>query len=111
MITVFNRAVILEEPNAEAAAKACAALRNAGIPYKMKIAGSGPARPMVRAPRTGRTGSLGAGFSGSGLYMGGGVPQAWSEGGSSSALHIVYVRKKDLERAREACGRRPKKTR
>lgn len=99
MITIFNRAVVMKDPSAETASKACAALNGAGIPCKLKKDGTASPKPAVRIPRTGRTGSMTSGFSG-----GPGIPYSWREGGSSSTYYIVYVAKKDLERAKSICG-------
>ena len=102
MITVFNRAILVREPNSEEVARVRSALKDAGIPYKVKNVRSGPAKAAVNVPRSGRTGSMTSGYS-DGVYMGGGIPQSWSRGGSSSTVYIIYVLKKDLKRAKEIC--------
>ena len=102
MITIFNRAILVREPNSEAASKVWSALRDAGIPYKVKNDRSGPVKAAVDVPRSGRTGNMTSGYSG-GVYAGGGIPQSWSRGGSSSTVYIIYVLKKDLKRAKEIC--------
>lgn len=103
MISIFNRAILLKDSNAEAAAKARAALNAAGIPFRQKTAGDGSAKPAVRVPRTGRTGTMGTGFSG-GVYMAGGVPHSWAEGAAAKTVYIIFVRKKELKRAKEICN-------
>ena len=97
MIHYFNRAVLSRDLNAETAAKVWASLREAGIPYKVKTVKTGPANAAVRFPTSGRTGNIGAN-----VYMGGGVPHSWMEG-SANTHYIIYVMRKDLERAKEIC--------
>ncbi len=102
MINIFNRTVLFMTPSAEESAEVWSSLREAGIPYDVKIGrtGTGFAKPLVRIPRGGRTGSF---FSSA--YNAGGVPNSWVEGNSSEVYYIIYVLKKDLERAKEICGR------
>ena len=102
MITIFNRTVLLCDPSAESASKACSLLRKAGIAYKFQKGGRSSTKPAVRIPRTGRTGNMTSGISGN-VYPSGGVPYSWSENNSSSANYTVYVLKKDLEKAKEIC--------
>lgn len=100
---MFNRAVLLDEPKAETAAKVRAVLKDAGIPYKAKNVRHGAAEPAVRVPMTGRTGNMTSGFGG-GVYLGGGVPHDWSVTGDAGTCCRIYVLKKDLKRAKELCG-------
>ena len=59
---------------------------------------TGPANAAVRVPMSGRTGNIGAN-----VYMGGGVPHSWMEGTAANTHYIVYVTKRDLERAKQIC--------
>ena len=102
MITVFNRAVLCREPNAEAAAKVWSALRKEKIPYEVKTKISGATKPAVRVPRTGRTGNMTASITDT-TYLNGGTPASWTENAAASCVYTVFVRKKDLARAKELC--------
>ena len=100
MINIFNRALLFQDPSAEAAGKICSSLKEAGIPYVVKTGGTGSAKPSVRIPRTGRTGNIG-----DGNYMAtGGIPYSWMEGGTANTFQSIYVHKKDLTKAKEICG-------
>ena len=97
MIHLLNRALLFRDTNAGAAAQLRSRLAAAGIPYRTRIEQSGPARPGVRIPRVGRTGAMGSVM---GPYMAGGVPHSWVEGGAPNSVYFIYVRRKDLSRAR-----------
>ena len=102
MITIFNRAILCREPSAEAAAKVWSALRKEKIPYEIKTKVSGAAKPAVRVPRTGRTGNMTAAVTET-TYLNGGTPQSWSEGSGVNCVYTIFVKKKDLARAKEVC--------
>ena len=97
MIHLLNRALLFRDTNAGAAALLKSRLTAAGIPFKAKTEGSGAASPAVRFPRVGKTGSMGPVM---GPYMAGGVPHAWVEGAAQSTIHFIYVKRKDLDRAK-----------
>ena len=79
-MNIFNRAVLIQEPNPEAAAKVWSALRAAGIPYDVKTKGSSGTSAMVRFTQGGRTGSM-----------------------AGNTFYVIYVKKADLERAKDIC--------
>ncbi len=91
MITIFNRGRLLADSSSEAAAKAREALKAAGIPYFMKTVQN----------HTGLGKAIHAGI-GAGVYKGGMPASSFSD--SISYVYFIYVRKKDLARAREVCG-------
>ena len=102
MITIFNRAVLCREPSAEAAAKVWSALRKEKIPYEIKTKIAGAKKPAVRVPRTGRTGNMTAAITDT-TYTNGGTPASWTENTPSACVYTVYVKKKDLAKAKEIC--------
>ena len=102
MITIFNRAVLCREPSAEAAAKVWSALRKEKIPYEIKTRVSGTEKPAVRVPRTGRTGNMTAAITDT-TYPNGGTPASWTENTPAACVYTVYVKKKDLAKAKEIC--------
>ncbi|MBR6473741.1 MAG: hypothetical protein IKS99_08480 [Firmicutes bacterium] len=103
MINIFNRAVLFQDYDPENAAKVYTTLRKAGIEYKVSISGKGPASPMVRFSRGGRTGSMAGGSATTATYGSGGTPDSWINNKSSTNLYTVYVAKEDLTRAKEIC--------
>ena len=53
-MNIFNRTVLIQEPNPEAAAKVWSALRKAGIQYKVVIKStSTKSSPMLRTDKNG----------------------------------------------------------
>ena len=107
MFNFFNRTKLFSDTSAEAVVKAKAALENSGIPCIVKASGSasgaGSDGAMVRVPRSGRTGTIGSGYSG-GTYMGGGIPGSWSNRGAAGSVYTLYVLRKDRKKAKEICG-------
>ena len=105
MIHFFNRAILLQDQSAETIERIRTSLKGAGIPFTVKTSktgATGAANPAVRVGMSGRTGNMGGN-----VYLSGGVPHSWMEGNTtnaSSAVYIVYVLKKDLERAKEICA-------
>ena len=102
MIHVFNRAILLQDHSSETIERVRTSLKEAGIPFSVKSARSGSAKPAVRVGMSGRTGTMGGN-----VYLSGGVPYSWMEGNTTntgSAVYVVYVLKKDLERAKEICA-------
>ncbi len=102
MITIFNRAVLCREPSAEAAAKVRSTLRKEKIPYEIKTKIAGAKKPAVRVPRTGRTGNMTAAITDT-TYANGGTPTSGTENTPTSYVYTVYVKKKDLAKAKELC--------
>ncbi len=90
MITILNRARLLADSSSETAAKAREALKAAGIPYYMKTVQN----------HTGLGRSIHAGV-GVGAYRGGMPASAFSD--QMSYVYFIYVRRKDLTRAKEVC--------
>ena len=88
MITILNRSRLLADSSSETAAKAREALKAAHIPYYMKTVQN----------HTGLGKSIHAGV---GAYKGGLSASAFSD--QISYVYFIYVRKKDLARAREIC--------
>ena len=97
MIHLLNRALLFRDTNAGAAALLRSRLTAAGIPFQAKTEGAGPATPAVRIPRVGKTGSMGPAM---GPYAAGVVPHTWVEGGAQSSIYYIYVKRKDLDRAK-----------
>ena len=97
MIHLLNRALLFRDTNAGAAALLRSRLTAAGIPFQAKTEGSGAATPGVRIPRVGKTGAMGPVM---GPYAAGGVPHSWVEGGAQSSIYYIYVKGKDLDRAK-----------
>ena len=102
MVRFFSRKILCANISAECAAEIWTKLRKAGVPYTVKTGAAAGTRPMVRMPRTGRTGNLG---SAGGGYMAGGIPDSWLNGNTTSdPFYTIYVNKSDLDRAKEICG-------
>jgi len=87
MITVFNRRRLMTDSSGEAVAAARDALRAAGIPFQIKTVQNQTG--LGRAIRSG---------AGVGAYGGGMPASSFSQAGSY--VYFIYVRKKDLDRAR-----------
>ena len=90
MITVLNRARLLADSSAEAAAKVKDKLKAAGIPYDMRTVQNHTALGKAIHTR-----------AGVGAY-GGGMPSS-SYSDQISYVYFIYVRKKDLAKAKEIC--------
>ena len=90
MITILNRVRLLADSSSEAAAKVREALRAAGIPYAM--------RTVQNHTALGKAIHSGAGV---GAYRGGMPASAFSD--QISYVYMIYVRRKDLAKAKEAC--------
>lgn len=97
MIHLLNRTLLFRDTNAGAAALLRSRLAAAGIPYRTRTEQSGPAGPGVRIPRVGKMGSMGPAM---GPYQAGGIPHSWVEGSAPSTVHFIYVKKRDLNRAK-----------
>lgn len=102
MINIFNRKLLFQDANAEAAAKVWSALREVKIPYEVKTNISGAAKASVKMVNGGRMGSMASGAS-LGSSMTQGVPQSWNEGGGTNYTYFIYVNKKDYDRAKTVC--------
>lgn len=90
MITILNRSRLLADSSSEMAAKAREALKAAGIPYTMKTVQNHT--------------SLGKAIHSSigvGAYHGGMPASSFSD--QASYVYFIYVRKKDLAKAKEVC--------
>lgn len=90
MITVLNRKKLLTDSSSEAAAKATEALTAAGISYEMKT--------IQNHTALGKAIRAGAGVRAS---QGGMPASAFSD--RIKYVYVIYVRKKDLERAKKVC--------
>lgn len=90
MITFLNRVRLLADSSGEAAAKAREALRAAGIPFAM--------RTVQNHTALGKAIHSGMGMS---AYRGGMPASSFSD--RLSYVYIVYVRKRDLKKAKETC--------
>ena len=90
MITIFNRSKLLADSSSETAAKVREALKAARIPYYMKT--------IQNHTGLGRAIHAGAGV---GAYRGGMPASSFSD--QMSYVYFIYVRKKDLIRAKEIC--------
>ena len=91
MITILNRSKLLTDSSSETMAKAREALKAAGIPYDMRTVQNHTA--LGKAIHA----SVGVGA------FGGGMP-ASSFSDQISYIYMIYVRRKDLAKAREVCG-------
>lgn len=91
MVTILNRSLLITDSSSEAVAKAKDALRAAGIQYYMKTVQNHTALGKAIHTR-----------AGVGAY-GGGMP-ASSFSDQLSYVYFLYVRKKDLEKARKLCN-------
>ena len=93
-MNIFNRTVLIQEPNPEAAAKVWSALRKAGIQYKVVIKStSTKSSPMLRTDKNGTV--IGGEV--------GGIPNSWIYDNPTNNLYTIYVKKADLERAKDIC--------
>ncbi len=90
MITILNRSRLMADSSSEAAAKAREALKAAKIPYYMKTVQN----------QTGLGKAIHSGV-GVGAYRGGMPASAFSD--QIGYVYFIYVRKKDLARAKEVC--------
>ena len=90
MITILNRAKLLADSSSETAAKAREALKAAGIRYDM--------RTVQNHTALGKAIHSGVGV---GAYGGGMAASSFSN--QISYVYILYVRRKDLARAKEIC--------
>ena len=91
MINIFNRTALIKDTNAEAVANVWAKLRENGINYEVATkTGSSSFRRMMTQK------------SNINFNMGG-MPAKWTEH-PGDYLYIVYVNKKDYEKAKEICN-------
>ena len=102
-MNLFNRALLFQDPNSEAAAKIWSELRKAGIPYTVKTKGKSGTSPMVRFGTGGRTGSMAGGSATVSTYRSGGTPNSWMREPSGTTFYAIYVKKEDLEKAKKVC--------
>ena len=91
MVTILNRARLIADSSSEAVAKAKDTLRAAGIQYFMKTVQNHTA--LGKAIHSG---------AGVGAYRGGMSASSFSD--QISYVYFLYVRKKDLEKARKLCN-------
>ena len=92
MITIFNRAKLFADTNAEAAAGVWSALKENGIEYTMLT------KQNVSTLRKNVQNSYGMS-----KYSGFGGMPASNFADTLNYLYIIYVKKKDLARAKEVC--------
>ena len=90
MVTILNRARLMTDSSSEAVAKAKEALRAAGIQYFLKTVQNHTALGKAIHTR-----------AGVGAYGG---MSASSFSDQISYVYFLYVRKKDLEKARKLCN-------
>lgn len=90
MITIFNRRRLLADSSGETAAKAREALKAAKIPYFMKTVQN----------HTGLGKAIHTNI-GMGAFKGGMPASSFSD--QISYVYFIYVRKKDLAKAKEIC--------
>ena len=90
MVTILNRAKLIADSSSETAAKTREALKHAGIPYYMKTVQNHTA--LGKAIHS----SVGVG-----AYRGGMPASSFSD--QISYVYMIYVSRKDLERAKEIC--------
>lgn len=93
MITIFNRAKLFTDNNAEAAANVWSALKENGIEYTMLT------KQNVSTLRKNVQNSYGMS-----KYSGFGGMAASNFADTLNYLYIIYVKKKDLARANEVCN-------
>ena len=103
-MNIFNRTLLFQDPNPEAAAKVWTELRKAGIPYSVKTKGKSGTSAMVRFGTGGRNGTIAGGSATETTYRTGGTPQSWMEQpGAAGTFYAIYVKKADLEKAKAIC--------
>ena len=90
MITILNRKRLLADSSSETAAKTREALKAAGIPYAL--------RTVQNHTALGKALHAGAGV---GAFRGGMPASAFSD--QINYVYMIYVRRKDLARAKEVC--------
>lgn len=91
MITVFNRKALIQDTNAEAVAAVWSKLRENGIKYEVATkTGTSSFKRMLTQQRN------------ININMGG-TPASWMEH-PADYLYIVYVNKKDYEKAKQICS-------
>ena len=90
MISIFNRKTLIQDTNAEAVAKVWSTLRANGIKYELatKTHSSSFKRMLTQQKNVN--------------YMAGGIPASW-QNHDALYLYIVYVAKKDYEKAKSLC--------
>ena len=91
MITRFNRAVLFVDSSQEAAAKVWANLKENGIKYEIKTKMSTPRLLQSMHNSVDMAKSMGA------------VPPSFY-GEVTNYVYFIYVKKKDLERAKKICS-------
>ena len=91
MITIFNRVRLLADSSSETAAKIRETLKADGIPYDM--------RTVQNHTSLGRALNSSVGV---GAFRGGMPASSFMD--QMTYVYMIYVRRKDLARARELCG-------
>jgi hypothetical protein len=91
MINVLNRALLYKDTNSEATAKVWSALRKEGIEYAVDT--------KVNSAVTGKN----KGHLSQGVWPGLPINDRYS-GNAASYIYEVWVRRTDLERAKEVCS-------
>ncbi len=90
MITILNRARLLADSDSEEAARVKETLKAAGIPYDV--------RTVQNHTALGKAIHSGVGV---GVYGGGMSASSFSD--QSTYIYMIYVRRKDLEKAKQVC--------
>ncbi len=91
MVSIFNRVRLFADSSSEAAAKVREKLKANGIPYDM--------RTVQNHTALGKALHSSYGVS---AYRGGMPASSFSD--QISYVYMIYVRRKDADRARELCG-------
>ena len=91
MVTILNRVKLFSDSSAEEAARVREALKAAGIGYFMKTVQNHTAMGKAIHSRVGV-----------GVYGGGMPASGFSD--QISYVYFIYVRRKDLAKAKEICG-------
>ena len=91
MITMFNRAELFVDSSQEAAANVWSKLKEQGIEYEMRTKMSAPRLMQAIHNSADAAESMGA------------LPPSFY-GGTTNYVYFIYVKKKDLERAKAICS-------
>lgn len=91
MINFFNRKVLFQDTNAEAAANVWSTLKANGISYEMST------KTDVSSFRRMAVQNRNVNFNA------GGIPSSWTEKHSDN-IYVIYVRKNDYEKAKKICN-------
>ena len=91
MITIFNRKILFQDTNSEAVAKVWSTLKKNGIKYEMVT------KTHMSSFRRMATQQANINFNA------GGIPANWTDN-QANYLYIIYVNRKDYEKAKQVCN-------